>query len=532
MGTPKPIRHCTLWSLAVEEQFYLFWPLLMLGVWRLTRLAPREGAAWLVGGLGAASFVGCVWLTLINFQYAFFLTPFRIWEFAVGMALVVWPRIGTGYNRTALTAMGAAALLVLTVVCLQYDGRMQFPGFWAAFPVIAAALLLVVVRHGRDTVIGRVLEWRWLRWLGDCSYSVYLWHWPVIIGAALLTPKTGPWETLGLLALSIAIGRLSYRVVEQPFMHSLLQRWSARRIIIAGLVLCALVAVAAQLMRKAVHVGPEQQRFERVSRWDIVEATGCLTLATAVDQPTCEFGANPGKATVVLFGDSHASQWFTPLEQLARKHQWRMVALTKAACPSVDVPVTVYTTLADYRECTIWRERMFERIEKMKPDVVLLASSSGYRIEADRWQAGLARTVDRLQHTGAQVAYVQDTPSTGFNVPSCHARAAWRGLSPDQLCVYPRADEEARISPLARVETAAMAQRRALFIDLSPAICAGADCKTARDGLIMFKDRNHLSEEFAVTLAPQLEEPLLRLLSAGSGGVGPTAPDLAASAAR
>lgn len=520
-----------LWSLAVEEQFYLFWPLLMLLAWRLTRGAPRQALAWLVAGLGVTSFVACVWVTRVNFQYAFFLTPFRIWEFAAGMALVVWPRLGTGYSRAALTTMGFAALAVLAAVCLQYDGRMQFPGFWAAFPVLAAAALLVVVRHGRDSVVGCVLEWRWLRWLGDCSYSVYLWHWPVIIGAALLAPQTGPWETLGLLALSIGLGRLSYRTVEQPFMHSLLQRWSARRIIAVGLILCVLIAAAAQWVRKAVHVGPEQQHFQRVARWDAIEATGCLTLAAAVDQPPCEFGAKPGKATVVLFGDSHAAQWFTPLEQLARKHQWHMVALTKAACPSVDVPVTVYTTLADYRECTIWRERMFQRIEAMKPGVVLLASSSGYRIAEDRWQAGLARTVERLQRTGAQVAYVQDTPAPGFNVPSCHARAVWRGSSADRTCTYLRADEEARIASLVLAETAAMRERNALFVDLSPAICADAVCRTARDGLVMFKDRNHLSEEFALSLAPQLEVPLLRLLAAPSVNAGLVLPEPAASAA-
>jgi hypothetical protein len=259
-------------------------------------------------------------------------------------------------------------------------------------------------------------------------------------------------------------------------------------------------------------VGPDQEHFLRAARWDAIERTGCLTLAEDQDQPPCEFGSTNPVATVVLFGDSHASQWFVPLEHLAKKHQLRLVVLTKSACPSVDVQVDVYTTLSEYRECTIWRERMFKRIEALKPEVVLLASSSGYRFLPAPWQAGLDRTIVRLQGMGVGIGYIRDIPFPGFDVPVCHARSAWRGWSVGRSCTYLAADEEARIGPLAQAEEAALTQRGATFINLSDAICAEPVCKTARDGLILFKDRNHLTEEFALHLAPQLERPLLQLL--------------------
>jgi peptidoglycan/LPS O-acetylase OafA/YrhL len=510
----NPTLH--LWSLAVEEQFYLVWPLLMLCAVRLSRQAPRRATAWLLVVFGGLSFAACVVVSLLNFKYAFFLTPFRIWEFGVGMAVATWARLVAGWSTRAVSWLGLLALCCLAAVTLLFDGRMRFPGFWAALPVAAAALLLIVAQHGGQTLTGRLLQTRPIRWLGDCSYSVYLWHWPVLIAAALVVPKPDPWLTAGLVALSIALGWASYRLVEQPFMHALLLDWSSRRIVAAGLAFCLLIAATAQYVRSFVHVGPEQQRFQRAARWDITERTGCLVLADAVDQPPCEFGSQQPKATLVLFGDSHASQWFVPLEQLALKHDLRLVVLTKSACPSVDVSVAVYTTLAEYRECTAWRERMFERIGQIKPQAVVLASSSGYSIEPARWQGGLNRTVERLQQMGAKVGYLRDIPFPGFDVPGCHARAAWRQWSLERSCTYLAADEEARISQLAQAEEAVLAQRGALAINLSTAICDEPVCKTAREGLILFKDRNHLTEEFALSLAPRLETQLLELLDPGA----------------
>jgi hypothetical protein len=159
---------------------------------------------------------------------------------------------------------------------------------------------------------------------------------------------------------------------------------------------------------------------------------------------------------------------------------------------------------------------MFERIGQIKPQAVVLASSSGYSIEPARWQGGLNRTVERLQQMGAKVGYLRDIPFPGFDVPGCHARAAWRQWSLERSCTYLAADEEARISQLAQAEEAVLAQRGALSINLSSAICDEPVCKTAREGLILFKDRNHLTEEFALSLAPRLETQLLELLDPGA----------------
>jgi len=509
----NPALH--LWSLAVEEQFYMVWPLLMLGFARLTRRGAWATTIWLLAVLGIASFAGCVVVSLINYKYTFFLTPFRIWEFAAGMAVMAWAPALRRWNDKLVSWVGALALGGLALVSLTFDGRMQFPGHWAAFPVVAAALLLLNAERGSATWVGRCLEARWIRWLGDCSYSVYLWHWPVLIVATQFVAKPDAALTVALLGASVLLGRASYCWIEQPVLRGWLQDWSPKRVLLAGAILCVAVVGATQLVRRTVHVGPEQEHYQRAARWDVVDKTGCLTIAAAEDQPPCVFGSSQPTATVVLFGDSHASQWFLPLNQLAEKHRLRLVVLTKAACPSADVTVAVYTTLAEYRECNVWRERMFKRIEALKPEVVVLANSSGYSFKPEPWQAGLERTLTRLRGMGVQVGSIRDIPFPGFDVPVCHARSAWRGWALDRSCTYLDADDLARIGPLARAEQAALARHGATFIDLTEAICGEPVCKTLKDGLLVFKDRNHLTEEFALHLAPRLEPTLLQLLKAG-----------------
>jgi peptidoglycan/LPS O-acetylase OafA/YrhL len=505
----NPLLH--LWSLAVEEQFYLFWPLFMLLAHRLCTGEVRRNFLVLVFGLGGLSLVACLVVTEFKVQYAFFLTPMRVWEFAAGMWLAARPACLERLGSRSLQVIGLASMALLVGVTLRFDAKLQFPGAWAILPVLSAMGLLMVVAQPLPTWTTRVLEFTPLRWLGDCSYSVYLWHWPVLIGASLLFTQHSPAVAAGLVALSVLLGWLSYQWIELPFKHGWGQPWSARRVVIAGLAVCLALAALAHILGRR-EVGADQARYQQAAVWPVVTKTGCLVGFDAVDSPPCEFGASDAKRTLVLFGDSHSMQWFVPLKSLAEQQGWRFVALAKAACPSIDLVVAYYTTRAEYWQCSQWRSRMFERIAALKPDLIVLASSSGYGVGAEQWQAGLSATVQRMQDSGAAVAYVRDTPFPGFNVPVCLARANWRGDAPERLCSFERAAEEARVADLLKAETQALRETGAEFIDLFSQVCASTICTTERDGAILFMDRNHITEAFAQTLQPALSQPLLRLM--------------------
>ncbi|RZL32077.1 MAG: acyltransferase [Rubrivivax sp.] len=506
----NPLLH--LWSLAVEEQFYLFWPLLMLLAARLFRGDARRTTHGLVMVAGLLSLLACIAVSQWKLPYAFFLTPMRIWEFAAGMLFATRPATATGLTPGKVSALGVASLLGIAGVTVFFDGGLAFPGYWALVPVAAAMGLLVVVEHGEGSAVGRLLCCGPLRWVGDCSYSVYLWHWPLMIFASLVFPRHGAGLTLALIALSLLLGWLSYHWVELPFKHGLVDTWPPRRIVAVGLLLCVTVAVAAHVLGRRP-LDSQQQRYVQAATWPAATLGGCMARHEAVDQPACEFGAAEAQKTVVLFGDSHAMQWFTPLEALARQHGWRLVTLTKAQCPGVELRVSLLGKDVEYWQCTRWRESMLKRIEALKPDLVLLANyTGGYGFAPQTWRQGLADMLGRLQASGLKSAYLRDTPLPGFNVPTCLARAAWRGQPEEAVCSYARDDGDAWATQLVAAEAEALRDAGVEMLDLSGSICSQPRCPTEKDGVIMFKDRNHLSADFALRLKSELDTPLQRLL--------------------
>ncbi len=506
-----PVLH--LWSLAVEEQFYILWPLLMLGAVALWPGDARRSTWRLVIVAGIISLVACLVVSDIKFQWAFYLTPTRVWEFCAGMLIAARPLSSLKFSGRALATVGAASLLVLALTTILFDSQLRFPSGWAIIPV-AAATGLVLVAEQRESVswTSRLLRSRPLCWLGDCSYSVYLWHWPLIVFASVLYPRQSVPVVAGVVLLTLLLGWLSYRWIELPFKHGVLPTWSSRRVVTGSLTLCVAVAATAHVLGR-LELDEKQARFREAAEWTQSDASGCLVLFDVVVHPACEFGSKSPTATVVLFGDSHAMQWFTPMRMLAERHGWKLVVMTKANCPAADLLVEYYVTRSPYYNCTEWRNNAFARIASLKPDLVVVAGSSGHRIPIDEWQSGIGTAVRRLQATGSKVAYVRDTPFANFNVPTCLARAQWRGLSPDALCTFPLAVEERRYGAMAKAEEAVVNSLGADFLDFPARICSQPNCPTEQDGLILFKDRNHITEAFALHLAPELERPLLTLLT-------------------
>lgn len=505
-----PVLH--LWSLAVEEQFYIFWPLLMLGAAALwPRQAQRSTMRLVVAG-GVLSLVACIVVSDVKFQWAFYLTPTRVWEFCAGMWLAVRSSGSVQLKGRALALLGSASLAVLALTTLLFDSQLRFPSGWALIPVAAAVgLILVAERPADGSLTSRFMRWKPLCWLGDCSYSVYLWHWPLIVFASVLYPRPSVPITVGVVLLTLLVGWLSYRWIELPFKQGLLRGWSPRGVVTGSLAMCIAMAATAHVLGR-LELDDQQARFRAAAEWPQAEASGCLVLFDVVVHPPCEFGSKTPTATVVLFGDSHAMQWFTPMQALAEKHNWKLVVLTKANCPAADMLVEYYVTRSPYFKCSEWRDNAFARIAALKPDLVVATGSSGHKLPIDSWQQGVADAVRKLQATGAKVAYIRDTPFANFDVPTCLSRAQWRGLHPDELCTFPLSVEQRRYGEMAKAEATAVRSQGAAFLDFPERICTQANCPTAREDLILFKDRNHITEAFAMHLAPELERPLLEMM--------------------
>lgn len=495
------------WSLSIEEQFYLFWPLLILLAYRVRRV--RRALVFVMIGVLVVSLVGCVIESYRVTPTAFFLLPFRAWEFAAGALAGSVPRLG---KRAAL-ALGAAGLAAICVSLFVIPANVTFPGIAATVPVIGTAALLV--SGDRDQMIARALRHPAMRYVGGVSYSWYLWHWPVlIIGEDFLPDGGNLVARLLLAALSFAMAAVTFSWVEKPLRQSrLLGRSPAYTFtpIGAATVLCVAALVGMLGISRSQLSSPPYLAFARAVK-DGPRVAACTTKFTKTVPKLCSFGH--GERAVVLFGDSHAAMWFPAAEEAANKRGFRLVTLLKSACPAADVTVFNPKIGRVETECRVWRKNAIERIRDLDPAAIIVAGAKsyvsgpgrtgGYATNSPRdWSEGYRRTLSQLPR-GARVLLVQDVPRFPLQVPFCLEHQAWVGRGD---CSASRADAiDERVN---RAEVlAAAGMPNVEIINFTSDLCDSARCGPVVHDIVAYRDNNHLSRSFVRTLSNRFCEAL------------------------
>jgi hypothetical protein len=381
-----------------------------------------------------------------------------------------------------------------------------------------------------------VLALRPMQFVGGVSYSWYLWHWPLLLLLPAALDREPDLQT-SLLAVagSFGLAVASFYVVEEPFRRNAeLVRHPQRAIMLGSGLVAASVAAAVALSLVVVVPGrndgpalptvalsPESvvlatkltalpaditpalesaQRDEANTRncfatwFDTVPKTG----------PDCVFGDPEGTRSMVLFGDSHAAQWMGPVGSWASASKVKMYFLAKPACPAGTYPDLIPAALQRvYRECNEYREKSFEFMKQLKPDLVVIGSlSKGAAVRAE----GMTATVNTLRGAGAQVLYIADNPYMGIDPPSCLAQ------HPDnvQRCAVPRT--AAGLDTTARLDEIRGAQEGGAQIwDPVPLMCADV-CPSVIGNVVVYKDENHLTNTFTRSLLPELAPVLSTLI--------------------
>ncbi|MBZ9672413.1 acyltransferase family protein [Mesorhizobium sp. ES1-3] len=543
-ASSNPFIH--FWSLSVEEQFYLVWPaLLVFAAW----LYPgRRMTVAVIGIVGLASFAACLWLTSLSPAWAFYFSPLRAWEFAAGgLATFAAPALWR-HQSWLRAAQGWLGLALIALAYLALSEDLPFPGWYALLPV-AGTVLVLLSGAGRQGDAPAGTRWQALapaamlslaplQWVGTLSYSLYLWHWPIIVYAGMLEPDLGVVQRIGCAVLALALSAATYRLIENPARRGDWPAAVARAFntgpgakpprLFPGLALApALVLTAAGVAAAYANAHLATRNIDPTQR-DIEEAAEQPSIARAVDKSClldfhtvkpkpCTFGPADAAHTIVLFGDSHADHWSTPLVEAAKRNDTKVVTYLKSSCRASRLSTFNAVLKRDYTECDAWREQAISDIIRRKPRLVVISefsignltrdmSAASRKAETARWQAGLRSTLQAFSKAGVETAVIRDTPIGDSFADACVARALWWREAPS-LCDTPRA-EAANDGAAAQERAVVKSVPDTRYVDLTDRFCGSTECHVFIGGILAFRDRHHLATGFAETLEGPLEKAL------------------------
>lgn len=535
-NAPTPVQH--FWSLSVEEQFYIAIPLVVVLALKLFRRRGTAARDRVVAATLAVVVVGSLGYSLVvtftNPGLAYFSTFSRAWEFAAGglLAFVATTRL----RAPVLAGLAWLGWIGVGVSVLAITGDTPFPGTAALAPVAATAAVLIGGRSGARWAPARLLATRPTVWLGDISYSTYLWHWPVVILAEAVLGDDLRWDVkVGLIGTVLALAWATTRLVEDPARRAPFLVSRPRATFLAAAVAMAIViapslgawqaarqaaadevaaAVAqAQLAADCFGAGvrmttrdcsgiefdglvptPSAAQDDRVGAY----ADGCHTPNNSDEVPACVFGDVDGAYRVALVGDSHALNWLPALDRLGQERGWQITLLTRAACP-FNLATQVFETAGSGESCASWKQKVLDFLEAAEPfDVVFTAHFVGgaqFEVgEAD----GVRRAWGRLLERAARLVVLRDVPRATDETTACLERHE------DD----PAACERPTVDALAVDDYVSLAREveRVDVIDLSDVFCWEGTCKTAIGGVTVYRDAHHLTVTFSTTLAPLIAE--------------------------
>jgi peptidoglycan/LPS O-acetylase OafA/YrhL len=550
---PSPVQH--FWSLAVEEQFYLVWPallaiLFLAASWVAIR-TNRAGVRTAVIAMALMLTIGAsLGWSIIQTQGApadaYFSTLTRAWELGAGAALALGAdavgRLPMPL-KAALSWIGLGGIAFSTV---WINGSMPYPGVTATVPVVST-ILVIAGGTGRVSPFGAaaLLGCAPFRFVGDVSYSYYLWHWPFLVLAAgqSLTPLSITTK-LEVVAAAFVVSTVTYFAYENPIRRAraIWGRQGVRALIlwpvsIPSVVLIALIGLnslaAIQLSHEfgrgfstpsplqsdcptvecaaggagevAAAVAAADRGdplpsplkpsisglgFTKSSDWDTM---GDCTAYLKTTNKICELGAVNSSTLVVLFGDSHAEMWAPAMRSIAATDQVRLVPFVKGDC----VPQRWADKLD--AQCSRWYSWAVQKVKVMHPNVVVLAAYAGGRRED--WLAGLQSTIMSFATTGIRVILVGDPPPLDVAPTDCllAPRATMR------TCTFPLHQTDVQ---LATDASTVAASAGADYVDVLPWFCYEQACPTVVGSTITRIDVGHVSRTYALELAPSLEMAL------------------------
>lgn len=565
-GPESPVQH--YWSLSVEEQFYLAWPLLLLlALFWAARRRGKGGFPVVLGVLGAVALAGFGYAavaTTLAPQPAYFSTFTHVWEFAAGAILAVvhargWDpgRVGAGWGAGLLWASFSA----IAVSMLVFTSATAVPGPWTLIPVAAVLVIIAVGQSGARWSPTPLVTSRPVQFLGDTSYSAYLWHWPLIV---LIPYAIGReldlLDNLVIFAVTIVLAWATRTLVEKPPVRSAF--WSRRRVsygfaaassaVVVAMCVVPVVAIAQQssdavdriiagvessdscVGARALDGSGDCEPAEREGldstlalgeiayedlALDVAGRTGttadCVTGRSGSRECTFE-PAEPTGQRIAVVGDSHVEHLLPALAWLPSDTGWAVDVYDKRSCPFID-PAWRAEGGAEYKQndpdCIRWREDMMADLAADPEIDAVVTTTYAHRVAVDgdaaaqeSMTAALRDTWKVLEAAGKRVVVIADTPLARANdMTRCLEEAGYpRDCAWDRASALPGDPLAASVDPSSPTPS---------LVDLSDGFCVGETCLALAGGMPVYADRHHILPGYALTLAPALRDGLQRSLA-------------------
>ena len=488
-ATPSPVIH--YWSLAVEEQFYLLWPLLILLFFMVaTRLKKKIALTVLVAAVTALSFVFSIYQTETSPIWAFYSLPTRAWELGLGALLVLLPPIKTK------KLVGLIGFVFVIASAFIFNETTAFPGLNAVLPVLGTVMLIATI-NSWPPFLNDVANSRLFQWLGEISYPLYLWHWPLLVlPSTYFARPLAVYERIIAIFATIVLADLTHRFIEEPFrkrkiLPTIVFKQSAAITLVSVLIGTTIIFTSSDRINVSGINGAVS--LAQIKARPLVYEDGCHANYAETKSDACEYAELDSQKTMVLYGDSHAAQWFPALAEIASRSGYKLVSLTKSACPSVDVVRSDQGAFKMSR-CKKWREDSIQRIKMMKPDILVMSSFQYFaqpRQFQDRdkwWDDGQRKLLAQVKNASPNLIYLTDTPHPARDIPAC--------LTNNSISECNKTERSKNLS-ISGFEV----------IDPNSWLCSRT-CPAVKDGVVAYRDASHISVDIAIALIPRLTQAL------------------------
>lgn len=525
-NSASPFQH--YWSLGVQGQFYIIWPLLIITVYFLaqkvfkTPIRKTFLVALIIIFTGSISY--SIYHTNLNQPWAYFDTFARMWEFSVGGLLaLILPYLF--FNKWVNTLLGWLGLLIICLTGILLPVSTVFPGYLALVPISGVLLIIIASENSTRFGVHRILSLKPLMFLGGLTYGIYLWHWPLLIFyQSYMNTKTVPIvDGVLILLVTLVLSYISTKLIEAPVLKIDIKKMKGKVVALLAVMLCIaasstiLISMYIDKVKAETLVTSQNEEdypgalaiYEKIEPTKVIEPIPSL-LDIKLDIPSfydqkeclakdqievkkCSYGAldNPDY-TIALVGGSHSGHWFPALEILAEELNFQLDLYNHDGCRFTNEDSLNHLTDA----CLGWNANLIEQLKENPPDLVFTTSTLNKRDIVPVGYIGQWRQLEGI----TTVFAVRDNPRMKEDIPSCLENA-----DNPLDCAITRDEGVSKVLPWENTEEI---PSNVIFTDLTDYFCDDTTCYPVIGNVIVYRDNNHLTAQYAKTLAPVLKKPL------------------------